>query len=72
MLLRLTYLAVSSVFAFMRLLPMSEVDKKIEILTLRHQLAVLQRQIDRPRIVAADRDFLAARSSTNCPGPGCA
>ncbi|MFF2479194.1 hypothetical protein [Streptomyces sp. NPDC058066] len=58
-LLRLTYLAVSSVFAFMRLLPMSEVDKEIEILTLRHQLAVLQRQIDRPRITAADRAFLA-------------
>ncbi|RVU23213.1 hypothetical protein EOT10_19520 [Streptomyces antnestii] len=41
-LLRLTYLAVSSVFAFMQLLPMSEVDKEIEILTLCHQLAVLQ------------------------------
>ncbi|MEU5060175.1 MULTISPECIES: hypothetical protein [unclassified Streptomyces] len=59
MLLRLTYLAVSSVFALMRLLPMSEVDREIEILTLRHQLAVLQRQIDRPRTTAADRAFLA-------------
>ncbi|MGW1092968.1 hypothetical protein ACWD4L_43945 [Streptomyces sp. NPDC002596] len=29
-LLRLPYLAVSSVFAFMRLLPMSDVDKDIE------------------------------------------
>ena len=46
MLLRLPYLAMSSVFAFVRLLPMSDVDKEIEILTLRHQLAVLQRQID--------------------------
>ncbi|MGI5133219.1 integrase core domain-containing protein [Streptomyces sp. CA-106110] len=60
MLLRLPYLAVSSVFAFIRLLPMSDVDKDIEILTLRHQLAVLQRQIDRPRIMPADRAFLAA------------
>ncbi len=59
-LLRLSYLAVSSVFAFMRLLPMSDVDKGIKILTLRHQLAVLQRQIDRPRVTAADRAFLAA------------
>ncbi|MGW1802058.1 DUF1775 domain-containing protein [Streptomyces sp. NPDC001984] len=58
MLLRLPYLAVSSVFAFIRLLPMSAVD--IEILTLRHQLAVLQRQIDRPRVTLADRAFLAA------------
>ncbi|WP_269858171.1 integrase core domain-containing protein [Streptomyces sp. RPT161] len=60
MLLRLAYLAVSSVFAFMRLLPMSDVDKEIEILTLRHQLDVLQRQIDRPRVAPADRTFLAA------------
>ncbi|SDE26880.1 hypothetical protein [Streptomyces prasinopilosus] len=45
MLLRLPYLAVSSVFAFIRLLPMSEADKDIEILTPHHQLAALQRQI---------------------------
>ncbi|MGX4694978.1 helix-turn-helix domain-containing protein [Streptomyces sp. JNUCC 63] len=60
MLLRLPYLAVSSVFAFIRLLPMSDVDKDIEILTLRHQLAVLQRQTDRPRVTPADRALLAA------------
>ncbi|MEU1600576.1 hypothetical protein ABZ468_49570, partial [Streptomyces sp. NPDC005708] len=60
MLLRLPYLAVSSVFALIRLLPMSDVDKGIEILTLRHQLAVLKRQIDRPRVTQADRAFLAA------------
>jgi hypothetical protein len=59
-LLRLPYFAVSSMFALMRLLPMSDVDKDIEILTLRHQLAVLQRQIDRPRVTPADRAFLAA------------
>lgn len=29
-------------------------------MTLRHQLAVLQRQIDRPRVTPADRAFLAA------------
>jgi hypothetical protein len=59
-LLRLPYLAVSGVFAFIRLLPVSDVDKEIEILTLRHQLAVLQRQMDRPRVTPADRAFLAA------------
>jgi hypothetical protein len=59
-LLRLPYLAVSSLFALIRLLPMSDADKDIEILTLRHQLAVLQRQIDRPRVTPADRALLAA------------
>ncbi|WP_240363064.1 helix-turn-helix domain-containing protein [Streptomyces sp. S1D4-23] len=39
---------------------MSDVDKDIEILTLRHQLAVVQRQIDRPRVTPADRILLAA------------
>jgi hypothetical protein len=47
-LLRLSYLALTNVFAFVRLLPMNDVDKDVEILALRHQLAVLQRQIDRP------------------------
>jgi transposase InsO family protein len=59
-LLRLPYLTVSSVFAFIRLLPMSAADRDIEISTLRHQLAVLQRQINRPRVTPADRAFLAA------------
>ncbi|MGW0633248.1 hypothetical protein [Streptomyces sp. NPDC002758] len=67
MLLPLPYLAVSSVFAFIRLLPMSAVDKDIEILTLRHQLAVLQRQIDRPRVTRADRAFLAGLLHRLCP-----
>jgi hypothetical protein len=40
-LLRLPYLAVSSAFAFVRLLPVSDADKDIEILMQRHQLAVL-------------------------------
>lgn len=60
MLLRLPYLALTSVFAFIRLLPMSDVDENVEILALRHQLAILQRQIDRPRLTPPDRAFLAA------------
>jgi putative transposase len=59
-LLRLSYLALTNVFAFVRLLPMSVVDKDVEILALRHQLAVLQRQIDKPNLTAPDRAFLAA------------
>src|SRR5258705_503517 len=39
---------------------MSDLDKNVEILTLRHQLAILQRQIDKPRLTPPDRAFLAA------------
>jgi hypothetical protein len=54
-LLRLVYLGVASVFALLRLLPMSNRDKA-EILALRHQLSVLQRQPgpDRARFTPAD------------------
>jgi hypothetical protein len=42
--LRLAYLSVTNVFALLRLLPMSSRDRDREILALRHQLLVLQRQ----------------------------
>ncbi|CAN3985246.1 hypothetical protein [Kitasatospora purpeofusca] len=38
MLLRLVYLTVTKAFAVLRLLPMSDRDKDVEILALRHQL----------------------------------
>jgi hypothetical protein len=38
----------------------SDTDKDIEILTLRHQLALLQRQAGKPRLTPADRAILAA------------
>jgi putative transposase len=61
-LLRLGYLGVSNVFALLRLLPMSDHDKDVEILALRHQIAVLQRQLGlyKPRFEPADRALLAA------------
>jgi putative transposase len=59
-LLRLSYLAVSSVFTVIGLLPMSDTAKDVEILALRHQLAIMQRQIDTPRLTGTDRVFLAA------------
>jgi len=59
-LLRLPYLALTAVFAALRLVPVSDIEKDIEILALRHQLAILQRQNGKPRLTAADRAFLAA------------
>jgi putative transposase len=61
-LLRLAYLTVSNAFAMLRLLPMSDREKDAEILALRHQLAVLQRQLgtEKARFTPSDRIFLAA------------
>jgi putative transposase len=61
-LLRLAYLSVTNVFALLRLLPVSDRDKDVEILALRHQIAVLERQLGktRPRFCPGDRAFLAA------------
>jgi putative transposase len=59
-LMRLAYLGVTNVFALLRLLPVSSRDKDAEILALRHQLLVLQRQPDRVRFTRADRALLAA------------
>src|SRR5438876_9319555 len=40
----------------------SELEKEIEILLLRHQLRVLERQLARPQLTQADRALLAAFS----------
>jgi putative transposase len=62
MLLRLGYLTVSNVFTVLRLLPMGDRDKDVEILALRHQIAVLERQLGQQRVhfTAPDRALLAA------------
>jgi hypothetical protein len=52
-LLRLTYLAVTNTFSFIRLLPMRD-REEIEILVLRHQLTILQRQSAKPTFTPAD------------------
>jgi hypothetical protein len=60
--LRLAYLGVTNAFALLRLLPMSDREKDAETLALRHQLAVLQRQLgpDRVRFTPSDRALRAA------------
>ncbi|MBO3753009.1 hypothetical protein J5X84_43785 [Streptosporangiaceae bacterium NEAU-GS5] len=63
MLVRLTYLAVTNAFAALRLLAMEDRDKDVEILVLRHQITVLQRQLGsttKVRFAPEDRAFLAA------------
>jgi putative transposase len=58
--MRLAYLAVLRVFGWLALLARSDRAKDAEILILRHQVAVLQRQVKAPRLSRADRAVLAA------------
>ncbi|MBB4921935.1 transposase InsO family protein [Kitasatospora kifunensis] len=52
---------MTNTFAMLRLLPMSDREKDVEILALRHQITVLERQLNgvRVRFEASDRAFLA-------------
>jgi putative transposase len=61
-LLRLAYLGVTNALALLRLMPMSDRDKDTEILVLRHQIAILRRQLgtQKPRLDPSDRALLAA------------
>jgi hypothetical protein len=57
---RLRYLIFVRLCGWLALLSRSDNVKNIEILVLRHQIAVLQRQMRSPRLTWADRAFLAA------------
>ncbi|MFC7588026.1 hypothetical protein ACFQYP_33310 [Nonomuraea antimicrobica] len=63
----LAYLTVTNAFAALRLPPMSDRDKDVEILVLRRQTAVLRRQLGadiRARFGPEDRAFLTALSTS--------
>jgi hypothetical protein len=59
---RLTYLALLRVLGWLVLLTRSDTAKDIEILVLRHELAVLRRQNLRPTLTWADRALLTGLS----------
>jgi putative transposase len=58
----LCYLALRRVLQLAALRFRSEEFKELEIVVLRHELAVLRRQVARPELRPADRVFLAATS----------
>ncbi|MEU7897673.1 helix-turn-helix domain-containing protein [Nonomuraea sp. NPDC049152] len=57
---RLLYLITVRVFGWLMLLGRSQASKNVEIMALRHEVAVLRRQVARPKPDWADRAVLAA------------
>jgi hypothetical protein len=58
----LCYLALRCLLQLALLRPRSQEFKELEIVVLRHELAVLRRQVHRPQLTSGDRAFLTAAS----------
>jgi putative transposase len=56
------YLVVRNLFALVWLLARPRRSKELEILVLRHELAILRRQASRPKLAQADRALLTSLS----------
>jgi putative transposase len=57
--LRLVYLMLSQLMQWAVLVARDSAAKDVELLVLRHEVAVLRRQVARPRVDRADRAVLA-------------
>ena len=68
MAIRLLYLILLQVMAWLGLLARSAQSKNAEILVLRHEVAVLRRQVSRPRLSRAVFAALTGSLSRACAG----
>ena len=62
MLVSFVYVVACRMFALVLLLGRSDGSKELELVLLRHELAILRRHTRRPRLTARDRLVLAALS----------
>ena len=72
MALRLAYLMLARVLSWLALLAQSDATKDVEILVLRHEVAVLRRRNPHPTLTWIDRAFLSAQQAaahTAAPAP---